>query len=261
MQDYVSKEHVVAALRKGVRLDGRKPEEYRNIQIETDCIRNAEGSCKIICGDTMLLAGVKFSVGTPYPDSPDKGVLIVNAELLPLSNSDYEPGPPREDSIELSRVIDRGIRESGAFDEKSLCIKEGEQVWLVNLDITPLNTDGQLFDMGGLAGIAAMKTARLPKLEEGKIDYKELTDKGLDLSDLPVPVTVCKIGDTLIVDPTYDEWKLVDARLTVTTLEDGTLCAMQKGGESPLSVQDIEKMIDIAGRVGKDLRGQLKKAL
>lgn len=261
MHDYASKEHVVSALKKGTRIDGRKPDEYRPIQIELDCIRNAEGSCKITCGDTVLLAGVKFSVGKPFPDSPDKGVLIVNAELLPISNSDFEPGPPSIDSIEHSRVIDRGIRESGAFDEKSLCITEGEEVWMVNLDICPLNTDGHLFDIGGLAGLAAMKTAKLPKLADGKPDYKELTDKTLDISDMPVPVTVCKLGDVLIVDPTFDEWKLVDARLTVTTLSDGTLCAMQKGGDAPLSVEDIERMTDIAVEKGKELRKELEKAL
>ena len=71
-------------------------------------------------------------------------------------------------------------------------------------------------------------------------------------------VTVCKIGSKFIVDPTTQEEKAIDARLTVATLEDATLCAMQKGGEEPLATEEIMKMIDIAVEKGKELRGALK---
>ena len=48
--------------------------------------------------------------------------------------------------------------------------------------------------------------------------------------------------------------KAIDARLTVATLEDGTICAMQKGGDSPLTFEDIDKMVGIAIDKGKELR-------
>ena len=73
-----------------------------------------------------------------------------------------------------------------------------------------------------------------------------------------ISVTVIKIGDKFIVDPDSDEEKAIDARLTVASLSDGTLCAMQKGGDVPLSAEDIAKMVDIGLEKGKELRKLVK---
>ncbi|MCC7574418.1 exosome complex protein Rrp42 [Candidatus Woesearchaeota archaeon] len=252
------KEHIRNALKKGIRIDGRKLEELRPISIETGFLSTAEGSAKIIFGDAEVLAGVKMAIEKPYPDTPEDGVLMVGAELLPLSNPEFESGPPSIESIETARVIDRGIRESKAFNTKSLCLEKGEKVWTVAIDIVPLNYDGNLIDMGGLAALAALKNARFPKMnEDGTVDYHVKTDKTLELQKMPVPITVCKIGDLLIVDPTDEEEKAVDARLTVTVLDDDKICALQKGGDSPLTMKDIEKMVDLAIKTSKVLRSKI----
>ncbi len=262
MVTFTSKEHIVSALRKGIRMDGRKLDEYRPVSVEVGCLKNGEGSARVTCGDTQVLAGVKLSIGTPYADRPESGVFIVNAELLPLSNPEFESGPPSIDSIELSRVIDRGIRESHTIAEDKLCITPGEKVWMVNLDILPLNTDGHLFDAGGLASLAALWTTRLPAVDEtGLVNYKELTDEKLPAQAFPIPVTTVKIGDQLLLDPTWEEWRLADARLTVTSLEDGTLCAMQKGGDSTLTLTDIEQAIAWSIEKGKEFRELVKEAI
>ena len=104
----------------------------------------------------------------------------------------------------------------------------------------------------------AVKQARFPKLVGDKIDYKSMTSKKLPLVAEPVSVTVLKIGDHFIVDPITEEEKAMDARLTVAVLKDNTLCAMQKGGEMPLSQKDIETMIDIATEKAKEIRKYLK---
>ena len=63
-----------------------------------------------------FLCGVKVGTGEPFEDTPNDGVLTVNAELVPVASPNFEPGPPNEDSIELARVVDRGISESHAID-------------------------------------------------------------------------------------------------------------------------------------------------
>ena len=80
---------------------------------------------------------------------------MVNAELTPLSNPRFKFGPPTIESIEVSRVIDRGIREGHAIDTKALCVEHGEKVWIVNVDVNVINHDGNLIDIGGLAALAA----------------------------------------------------------------------------------------------------------
>ena len=251
--------HILKLLSSNTRLDGRKFTEYRKpMKVEVDITSTAEGSARIILGQTDVIVGVKVEIMEPYPDTPNQGSIMVGAELLPLSNPDFELGPPGIEAIEIARVVDRGIRESKVIDFKKLCIKENEKVWMLIIDICTINDAGNLIDASALAAIAALKNMKFPKYENDKLDYKEKTNKGLDMKDFPVTVTVNKIGDKLIVDADSEEEKAVDARLTVASLSDGTLCALQKGGDYPLTVEDIDKMVELALEKGKELRQLIK---
>jgi len=250
--------HVLNYLKNGIRYDGRKKEEFRKIEVETGLIKTAEGSAKVTMGDTVVLAGVKFEVGQPYPDKQDEGTMMVNVELLPMSNPNYESGPPKIEAIELARVVDRGIRESGAIDYKKLCIEKGKLVWTVIVDIVPVNAAGNLFDASALAVLLAIKDAKMPHLDGEKIDYKTATSEKLPLVEEPMSITVLKIGNHIIADPIPDEEEVMDARLTVAFTKDNTICAMQKGGETALSLEDIKTMMDLAEKKAKELRKLLK---
>src|SRR3989338_9860104 len=140
------------------RLDMRTFTEYRQpIEIETNISWTAEGSAKVTIGKTVVMAGVKMALEKPYNDTPDEGGIMINAELLPLSSSEYESGPPGDKAIELARVVDRGIREAKALDMKKLCITPGEKAWFVTVDIITLNDAGNLFDVAGMAVYAALR--------------------------------------------------------------------------------------------------------
>ena len=252
------KETIIDYLKKGIRFDGRKLNEYRDIKLDVGITKTAEGSAKIQIGETELIAGIKLSVGTPYSDSPENGTLMVDAELTPLASPNFESGPPSIKAIELARVTDRAIRESESIDTKKLCIEKGEKVWMVSVDLAPINAAGNLFDASALASIVALKNTKMPKFDGEKVDYKEKTKKGLPLNDLPISVTVLKIGDYLLVDPLPEEEENADARLTVASLTDGTICAMQKGGDEPITTDEVNKMVDLALKSAKDLRKLVK---
>ncbi len=257
----IIKEHIASLLDMDMREDRRSLLEYRKpIKIEYGVSsKSTEGSAMITIGETQVIAGVKLEVGDPYPDTPDEGALVVGAELLPLSNPKFESGPPGIEAIEIARVVDRGIRESEAIDFKKLCIEKGEKVWVIYLDIYPINDAGNLYDASYLAAIAALKDAKFPEYDKktNKVNYENKTSKGLALKYLPVSVTVIKIKNKFLVDPTTEEWESLDSRLTVATLEDSTICAMQKGGELPLTEENIFKMVEIATEKAKFLRGLL----
>jgi len=244
-------------LENNIRFDGRKLDEFRKIELKYDISKSAEGSACVKIGDTEVLAGVKLAVEQPYPDTPDDGNLMVGTELLPLSNPEFESGPPSIDSIELSRVVDRGIREAKAIDTKKLVIKKGEKVWAVMIDICPLNDSGNLFDAAGLAAIAALKNTRFPEYKNDIVDYKKKTTKELPIKKVPIPITVIKIGNHYLVDPLIEEEKNIDARLTITTTADGNICALQKGKDSPLTIEDIKKMIELALKKSTEPRKKL----
>lgn len=246
------------------RLDGRKLDEYRKpIKIETNISWTAEGSARVQIGETVVMAGVKLNIEKPYNDTPEEGGIMVNAELLPLSSPEYEPGPPGIKAIELARVTDRGIREAKALDMKQLCITPGEKAWFVTIDIITINDAGNLFDAAGLAALTALKSARFPVVDEetGAIDYKKKTNLPLPLLKEPLPVTVYKINGKFLVDPITEEEEAYDARLTVASDEKGILSALQKGGSVPITIEDVSRMLDIALEKAEFLREELNKAL
>ncbi len=253
MADIV-REHLLSLLNNNARLDGRKFDEYREIKVEYGVSRSAEGSSRVFIGETQVIAGIKLEMGTPFPDTPDDGSIMVNVELRPFSNPDFEMGPPSSRAVELARVVDRAIREGHALDFKKLCLKKGEQSWTVIIDIYPINDAGNLFDAASLAAIAALQDAKFPKLEGDKVNYKESSGKKLPLKAFPLSFTINKIGQHFIVDPGFEEEKFIDARLTVGILEDGTLCSLQKGDDSALDAEEIEKIVDIVTRKNKEVR-------
>lgn len=244
-------------LNNGTRFDGRKLDEYRKIEVKTGVSSTAEGSAQVKIGDTEVIVGVKLLIDKPYPDRPEEGSLMVGAELLPMASPKFESGPPGIESIEVARVIDRGIRESKAVDNKQLMITKGEKVWLVSVDVCTINDAGNLFDASGIAALAALKDARFPEFDGQTVDYKHKTNKALPLVKSPIAVTVYKYAGKLFVDPTEEEQELFDARLTVTVTEDGKLCALQKGGDSPLTEKDVNDMIELAIKIAPKLRAAI----
>jgi len=239
------------------RIDGRALDKFRDVSVEKGIIKTAEGSARVKIGDTEVIAGVKLKVMTPYPDSPNEGSLMVDLELIPLANPEFESGPPREAAVEMSRVIDRGIRESKTIDTEKLCIEEGEAVWCVNIDIHTVNDAGNLLDAGALAALAALEDAKLLKYDlEGKKIIRESAGP-LPVIHKPIAITIVKIGNQLILDPTLEEWKALDSRITITTMENGDICALQKGGDGFFTKEEVEKAADMALESGKALRERL----
>ena len=252
----MSKNYVKKLVEEKLRIDERAFDQLREIKIETGIIKTAEGSAKVTWGNTIVLVGIKMSVGEPFPDTPDEGVLIVNSELVPVASPTFEPGPPNEKSIELARVIDRGIRESHAIDLEKLAIDE-KKVWNVNVDVYVLDHDGNFLDAGALAAIAALMETKMPEYKDEKIDYKKHT-KPLPMKDIPIAITIAKIGDKLLVDPHIEEEDAMDARITITTTKEGDLCSIQKGGEGFFTTKELEEAADLSIAKGKEIRKILK---
>jgi len=252
----IKRDYIYKLAEQGKRVDGRNFDEYRKIEIETGVVSKAEGSARVKIGNTQVMAGIKMDVGEPYSDSPDSGVMTTAAELIPLASPDFEAGPPREDAIELARVVDRGVRESEVIELDKLCIEPGEKVWIIFIDIHILDYDGNLFDAASLACLAALSTAKVPaeRFELGE-DYP------LPLKEPPISCTSVKFNNVVVVDPVLDEEEIADARLTVATDTNGDLRAMQKGLNGSFTREEIQKIIKASIDNGREIRKQLYKSI
>lgn len=240
-------------IKTGKRIDGRKFNEFRKIEIEKNIVQKAEGSALVRLGKTEVIAGVKLGIGTPFPDTPKEGILMVHAEFSPLASPEFESGPPGEDAIELARVVDRGIRESKCIELDKLCIIPKEKVWIISIDICIINHQGNLLDASALASLIALLNTKIPKLKNDEIIRGEFESK-LPLVFKPINVAVGKIGNTLLIDPNLEEEKILESKLSVAVREDNKICAIQKQGIKGIEFKNIEKMIDLAIEKSKEIR-------
>jgi exosome complex component RRP42 len=238
------------------RIDGRGQWEGRAVDLEVDILPRAEGSAKVTMGDTIVYAGVKFQLMTPYPDRPNEGGLMCGAEVRPVAGRNWEAGPPSAESIELGRVVDRGIRESGCIDVNSLCIIPGEKAWQVILDLFAISDDGNLFDAFALAAIAALKTAIVPceKFEVGE-DYP------LNVSKTPIMCSYHKVGGRFVYDADSQEELGGDERIHITLGDDYHVHSLQKGLKGIFSADEFVEIMERAKIKSSELRKLIDSVL
>ena len=260
--DQLKKNQVIELLEQGQRVDGRAFDEPRPLKIEVGAIPKANGSARIFLGDTEVVTGIKVQPDRPFPDMGDKGIFICTAEILPVAHPDVEPGPPGEAVIELARVVDRGIRESHMIDLSQLVIEKDKSVVGVFSDNSVIDYAGNLFDACSYATTAALLSCKSPKWEM-KDDVPTLVEgeeSDIPITTIPVSVTMAKINNHIIVDPNADEWDSMDARITITTDSEGNICALQKGGKSGFTQEELEKCGEMSISVGAKIRETLKQS-
>jgi exosome complex component RRP42 len=255
--DIVKANHIRSMVAQGNREDGRKANDFRNIFIKTGMMPNAEGSAQVQLGKTTVLAGVKLQIEEPMDDTPMQGNLMMQAELLPLASETYETGPPSADAIEFGRVVDRGIRHGKCIDMESLFIEE-KKVWAVFVDLYVLNFDGNLFDAGTMAAMAALMNTKVPKVENGEAVRTERIQK-LKIDNIVTSTTFAKIKDKIILDPSGDEEIAADCRLSIAT-DHEKVRSMQKGKSGGIFKNEIEEMLGVSFNKHEELKDILTKA-
>jgi exosome complex component RRP42 len=259
--EHLRKQQMWDYLSKGKRLDGRNLDEIRPIEIEVGLIKKANGSARVKLGNSEVVAGVKVETGEPFEGLENKGALILSAEVLPTASPYIEPGPPDEETVELARVVDRGIRESEMLDLSKLALIPGEIVYVIFVDCSVINADGNLFDATSYAAVSALMNSKLPVFE---IRDRKAVDTGEKqnppLTTVPVSITAVRIGESVILDPTAEEEACMDARITITTNSDQNFAAVQKGSTGAFTVEQLKRAAATARIKGEEIRAKLRES-
>jgi exosome complex component RRP42 len=253
--EHLRKQQMLESISKGKRLDGRGLDEVRPIEIEVGLIKKANGSARVKLGNTEVVAGVKVETGEPFEGLENKGALILSAEVLPTASPYIEPGPPDEETVELARVVDRGIRESEMLDLSKLVLISGEIVYVIFVDCSVINADGNLFDATSYAVVSALLDSKLPVFE---IRDRKVVDTGEKqnppITTLPISITAIRIGDSIMLDPTAEEEACMDSRITITTNSDHNFAAIQKGSTGAFTVEQLKRAATTARIKGEEIR-------
>ena len=117
----IEKSFITEAIFQGKRTDGRHLDERRNLEIH---FGHDYGSCLVSLGETKVSAQVSCSVLEPRPTRPNEGLVFIHVDFLPMSSPRFvnKSKISDEEVNELTRILERNIKESRAIDTESLCI-------------------------------------------------------------------------------------------------------------------------------------------
>ncbi|KZV76138.1 hypothetical protein PENSPDRAFT_570425 [Peniophora sp. CONT] len=239
-------------LAEGVRPDGRLPHEWRDVSVNVGSISTADGSSLIRLGDTIIVCGVKAEIAQTELDTPNHGFLVPNLDLPAMSSPKFKPGPPSEEAQIISSRLYEALLAADVVPLETLCIHPGKAAWVLYVDATCINYDGNAFDAALIAMVAALKNVRLPKAtydeDTDRTTCSRKTREPLQLGRLPAAYSVGIFDQTtLLVDPTSFEEPLMDAHNTVILDEKHELLSVSSTGFAGLSDQDhVRSSIELA---------------
>jgi exosome complex component RRP45 len=262
------KNFIQTALLSDLRIDGRRPFDYRRLNI---IFGKEDGSAEVQLGQTHVMGFVTAQLVAPYKDRPNEGTLSIFTEFSPMADPSFEAGRPGESAIELGRIVDRGLRESRAVDTESLCVVAGKFVWSIRIDLHIIDNGGNLVDAANVAALASLSTFRRPECTLGGEDGQEVIvhppevrePLPLIIHHLPIAITFAFFGkdNTVVIDPSQYEEAVMGGRMTATLNTNGEVCAIQKAGGEGIIQSVIMQCLRIASVKAGDITVKIKNAV
>ncbi|CAK1544559.1 unnamed protein product [Leptosia nina] len=206
------------------RSDGRSNKDYRPMELETDVVSSASGSARLRLANTDVLVCVKTEIDTPKSDKPGLGSIEFFVDCSANATPEFEGRGGEQLANRISNLLQRAYHSSQAFNLKQLCIFEGKQCWKLYVDILILECGGNLCDAVSLAVKAALFNTRIPfvkaaLMDGGNIDLQLSDDpfdsKRLEVGTAPLLVTLCRMDEENIVDPTAEEETCIAVSIVV----------------------------------------------
>jgi exosome complex component RRP41 len=222
--------------KKGLRLDGRKPNELRPIKLEVGAIPNADGSAYIEQGKNKILVGV-YGPREAHPKHlalQDRTVLKCRYHMAPFSVQERKSPAPSRREIELSKVIRESL-------EPAIFVELYPRT-MIDLTIEVLQADGGT----RCASITAASLA--------------LADSGIPMRDLVAACAAGKADETIVLDLMDEEDKLGSADVPVALMPSmNAITLLQMDGK--LSQEEFETTVNLAVEGCKQIYSMQKDAL
>lgn len=221
----------------GKRVDGRTPDELRNIRIEADVIPEADGSAFVEWGGNKIICGVygPRECIPRHEASPYKALLKCRYMMSPFASLEEHgrSGPSRR-STELSKVI-REVFECLVLSEKFPNTQ-------IDIFIDVLQADGGT----RTASITAAAVA--------------LANAGIPMKDMVSAVAVGKADGIILADlgKTEDNYGQSDMPLAISHRDKKILLVQMDG---MLTREEIAKALGMAEKNSEIVHGMQEEAL
>ena len=218
------------------RIDGRRADELRPVEILPGVNKFAEGSCLIRCGNTHVLCTASVEDKPPRHVPEGEGWVTAEYSMLPRANRERS----RRDisklklsgrSAEIQRLIGRALRS--VVDRKKL------GPWNVTIDCDVLQGDGGTRTASITGGYVALYLA-LKKLEEaGQLNSWPLTGQ-------VAAVSAGIVGDEALLDLCYEEDSHAQVDFNCVMTDRGELIELQGTGEGrPFTLAEQQELVEL----------------
>lgn len=235
-----------------MRPSGRSTSDMRNISIETDMTKHAEGSCMIRCGDTHVLCTASLEARVP-PWLKGSGLGWVTAEygMLPRATTtrnrrEAAAGKQSGRTQEIQRLIGRSLR--AGVDRVAL----GERQITVDCDV--IQADGGTRCASITGGWVALRLAVNKLLAAG------------DIKDDPITAHVAAVScgiyagqPVLDLDYAEDSEAGTDANFVMTDTK-GLIEVQGSAEGATFSRAELDSLMDLAEKGVAELVAAQQKA-
>ena len=215
------KEKPILLNEEGLRVDGRKLDELRPIEIKVGVLKNADGSAYIVQGKNKIMVAV-YGPRELHPrhlSLPDRAVLRCRYHMAPFSVPERKSPAPSRREVELSKVIRQAL-------EPALFLEMFPRT-SIDVFIEVLQADGGT----RCASITAAAVA--------------LADAGIPMRDLVAAVAVGKIDGKIALDLNHLEDQYGEADIPVAMMPGlNQITLLQADGL--ITIEELKEVLELA---------------
>ena len=238
-----------------LRIDGRVPDQLRQVSVERGWSSHAEGSALISFGETRVLCTASFTNGVPrWKVGKGEGWVTAEYSMLPRATHDRSDREAVKGKIggrthEISRLIGRALRS--VVDFSAL----GENTIVIDCDV--LQADGGT----RTAAITGAYIALVDAIEWGKTK-KFISEKKQPISDSIAAISVGIVDAVPFLDLAYTEDVRAETDMNVVVTGSGKFVEVQGTAEkTPFDRNELDALLDLALKGTTELSEIQKRVL
>ncbi|NIM04443.1 MAG: ribonuclease PH [Armatimonadetes bacterium] len=235
------------------RVDGRKNDELRPVNLTRDFIKHPEGSCLIEMGETVVVCTASVEDIVPqFLRGSGRGWVTAEYGMLPRSTKERTPreaarGRRGGRSMEIQRLIGRSLRS--VIDMDAL----GERTITVDCDV--MQADGGTRTAAITGGYVALVDALRWMHNKGLI-------KTLPILDAVAGVSVGIVQGEPMLDLAYEEDSMASVDMNLVMTAAGKFVEVQGTAEgNPFSKDHLDSLLRLGEKGIRELVALQKKAL
>ncbi len=215
------------------RSNSRTTNELRNIIIETDVSKHAEGSVIVSFGDTKVLCTATVERGVPrWKRGDNSGWLTAEYAMLPRATNTRSKRGQNGRATEIQRLIARALRSS--IDLAKL----GEETITLDCDVIQADGGTRTASITGAWTALAMAIERLQST--AKLSTSPITSQ-------VAAISCGMVSGEFLLDLDYLEDSAADVDFNVVMLSTDQLVEVQGTAEGKaFSRPDLDRMVSLA---------------